>query len=122
MRPLLKILLSLSLLLTNGLASATSIVAWNIHFHLFASSKDVFKAHRLYASSGIYDGNPHPVCGYDIYIPFSDKEMFATVLTANAMKRRVNVEYEDSAAPKDVYGHAGLTCKAKAIWLSTEPE
>jgi hypothetical protein len=100
--------------------NAERIVVWNAPIHLIANSKTEYQAHSIEVSIGIKNGQPHPSCNEKIYIPFSEKELFAVALTAKTLKRSVNIIYEDNAPPKSVVNHPSLTCKVVAIWLSSE--
>jgi hypothetical protein len=120
----MKKFMSLMLLVTSFLissnANAERIVVRDAPIHLIASSKTEYQAHSIEVSIGIKNGLPHPYCNEKIYIPFSEKELFAVALAAKTLKRSVNIIYEDNATPMKVVNHDSLTCKVVAIWLSSE--
>lgn len=59
---------------------------------------------------------PLSTCNYGLYMPYTDKEMFAVALTAQAAKLEVEVYYDSTAPSKTMPGYGiASTCKIKSI-------
>ena len=67
-------------------------------------------------------GTPLTTCNYALYMPYTDKEMFAVALTSQSAKIEAEIYYDSTAASKTMPGYgATSTCKIKSINMKYVP-
>ena len=67
---------------------------------------------------GIFNNGtqPHPSCGFRMYIDPADKQLFATVLAASLANKQMAFTYDDAATTRNLGYHGTHSCKLLSVW------
>lgn len=93
-------------------ASATSYSVSGVYLNTFAESASLSTAHGVTATTTITG-----CANNQLYIEFTDREMFAMAMTAKARGVSVDIIYETAGASRTIYSNT-VTCKINEIKMN----